>query len=74
MGFSGRARVALRRADAPRADLLAPGQQVSGSEVRGICLSGAQADLRKVHGVIGAEIRGKKIVVPDIHKQFDEHG
>jgi hypothetical protein len=30
--------------------------------------------MRKVHGVIGAEIRGKKIVVPDIHKQFDEHG
>ena len=47
---------------------------MSGSEVRGICLSGGQADLRKVHGVIGAEIRGKKIAVPDIHKQFDEHG
>jgi chromate reductase, NAD(P)H dehydrogenase (quinone) len=35
---------------------------------------GAQADLRKVLGVIGAEIRGKEIAVPHIHEQFDEHG
>jgi chromate reductase, NAD(P)H dehydrogenase (quinone) len=35
---------------------------------------GAQADLRKVLGVIGAEIRGEEIAVPHIHEQFDEHG
>jgi chromate reductase, NAD(P)H dehydrogenase (quinone) len=36
--------------------------------------AGAQADLRKVLGVIGAEIRGEEIAVPHIHEQFDEHG
>jgi chromate reductase len=35
---------------------------------------GAQEDLRKVLGVIGAEIRGEEIVVPHIHEQFDERG
>jgi chromate reductase, NAD(P)H dehydrogenase (quinone) len=35
---------------------------------------GAQADLRKVLSVIGAEIRGEEIAVPHIHEQFDEHG
>ena len=34
----------------------------------------AQADLRKVLGVIGAEIRGEEIAVPLIHEQFDENG
>jgi chromate reductase, NAD(P)H dehydrogenase (quinone) len=34
----------------------------------------AQADLRKVLGVIGAEMRGEEIAVPHIHEQFDEHG
>jgi chromate reductase, NAD(P)H dehydrogenase (quinone) len=36
--------------------------------------AGAQADLRKVLGVIGAEIRGEEIAVPRIHEQFDENG
>jgi chromate reductase len=35
---------------------------------------GAQADLRRVLGIIGAEIRGEEIAVPHIHEQFDEHG
>jgi chromate reductase, NAD(P)H dehydrogenase (quinone) len=35
---------------------------------------GAQEDLRKVLGVIGAEIRGEEIVVSHIHEQFDERG
>jgi chromate reductase, NAD(P)H dehydrogenase (quinone) len=35
---------------------------------------GAQADLRKVLGVIGAELRGEEIAVPRIHEQFDEDG
>jgi chromate reductase len=35
---------------------------------------GAQADLRKVLGVIGAEIRGEEMAVPHIHEQFDEYG
>ena len=34
----------------------------------------AQADLRKVLGVIGAEIRGEEIAVPHIHEQFDQDG
>jgi chromate reductase len=34
----------------------------------------AQADLRKVLGVIGAELRGEGIVVPRIHEQFGEDG
>jgi chromate reductase, NAD(P)H dehydrogenase (quinone) len=34
----------------------------------------AQADLRKVLGVIGAEIRGEEIAVPHIHEQFDGNG
>ena len=34
----------------------------------------AQADLRRVLGVIGAEIRGVEIVVPHIHEQFDQDG
>jgi chromate reductase, NAD(P)H dehydrogenase (quinone) len=34
----------------------------------------AQPDLRKVLGVIGAEIRGVEIVVPHIHEQFDQDG
>lgn len=36
--------------------------------------AGAQADLRKVLDVIGAEIRGEEIAVPRIHEQFDESG
>ena len=36
--------------------------------------AGAQADLRKVLGVIGAEIRGEEIAVPHIHEQFDQNG
>ena len=36
--------------------------------------AGAQADLRKVLGVIGADIRGEEIAVPHIHQQFDQHG
>ena len=36
--------------------------------------AGAQADLRKVLGVIGADIRGEEVAVPHIHEQFDEHG
>jgi chromate reductase len=36
--------------------------------------AGAQADLRKVLGVIGTEIRGEEIAAPLIHEQFDEHG
>ncbi len=36
--------------------------------------AGAQEDLRKVLGVIGAEIRGAEIAVPHIHEQFDEDG
>jgi chromate reductase, NAD(P)H dehydrogenase (quinone) len=35
---------------------------------------GAQADLRKVLSVIGAEIRGEEIAVPHIHERFDDHG
>jgi chromate reductase len=34
----------------------------------------AQADLRKILGVIGAELRGEEIAVPHIHEQFDENG
>ena len=34
----------------------------------------AQADLRKVLRVIGAEIRGEEIAVPHIHEQFDQNG
>jgi chromate reductase len=36
--------------------------------------AGAQADLRKVLGVIGAELRGEEIAVPRIHEQFGEDG
>jgi chromate reductase len=36
--------------------------------------AGAQADLRKVLGVIGAEIRGEEIAVPHINDQFDQNG
>jgi chromate reductase, NAD(P)H dehydrogenase (quinone) len=36
--------------------------------------AGAQADLRRVLGVIGAEIRGEEIAVPHIHEQFDHNG
>ena len=36
--------------------------------------AGAQADLRKVLGVIGAEIRGEEIAVPHIQEQFDQNG
>jgi chromate reductase, NAD(P)H dehydrogenase (quinone) len=36
--------------------------------------AGAQADLRKVLGVIGAGIRGEEIAVPHIHEQFDQNG
>jgi chromate reductase, NAD(P)H dehydrogenase (quinone) len=36
--------------------------------------AGAHTDLRKVLGVIGAEIRGEEIAVRHIHEQFDQHG
>ena len=34
----------------------------------------AHADLRKVLGVIGAEVRGDEVAVARIHEQFDEDG
>jgi chromate reductase len=72
----GQLKNALDWASRPRGAAVLEGKQVatisaSPSHRGG---AGAQADLRKVLGVIGAELRGEEIAVPRIDEQFDERG
>ena len=67
-------RVALRRADALRADLLAAwsvGERERGSRDLPVGRSGGLAKGSWCHRRRDTR---QEIAVPDIHKQFDEHG